>query len=95
MAWLPQYTFKEWILSDIISGVTTGLVAVLQGLLFSCFLSKVLSNKLNGYGYKKIFLLSTTLTHSVTLFHGSLVDGIYVTTNGREVSNPLINTPCA
>ncbi|XP_010131816.1 PREDICTED: chloride anion exchanger, partial [Buceros rhinoceros silvestris] len=35
VSWLPAYRFKEWILSDIVSGVSTGLVAVLQGLAFA------------------------------------------------------------
>ena len=29
--WLPKYRVKEWLLSDIISGVSTGLVGTLQG----------------------------------------------------------------
>ncbi|XP_069485255.1 chloride anion exchanger [Ambystoma mexicanum] len=34
-SWLPMYRFKEWLVSDIVSGVSTGLVAVLQGLSFA------------------------------------------------------------
>ncbi|KAB0393519.1 hypothetical protein E2I00_011274 [Balaenoptera physalus] len=30
-SWLPAYRIKEWLLSDIVSGISTGLVAVLQG----------------------------------------------------------------
>ncbi|XP_069835394.1 pendrin-like [Dendropsophus ebraccatus] len=33
--WLPKYKWKEWILSDIISGISTGLVSTLQGLSFA------------------------------------------------------------
>ncbi|XP_053575734.1 chloride anion exchanger [Bombina bombina] len=44
-SWLPAYRFKEWILSDLISGVTTGLVAVLQGLAYA-----LLANVSPGYG---------------------------------------------
>ncbi|XP_016159514.1 PREDICTED: chloride anion exchanger [Ficedula albicollis] len=35
VSWLPAYRFREWILSDIVSGINTGLVAVLQGLAFA------------------------------------------------------------
>lgn len=35
LSWLPAYRFKDWILSDIVSGISTGLVAVLQGLAFA------------------------------------------------------------
>ncbi|MBZ3884465.1 Pendrin [Sciurus carolinensis] len=31
LEWLPKYRIKEWLLSDIISGVSTGLVGTLQG----------------------------------------------------------------
>lgn len=31
ISWLRIYRVKEWLLSDIVSGVSTGLVAVLQG----------------------------------------------------------------
>ncbi|MBZ3884457.1 Chloride anion exchanger [Sciurus carolinensis] len=34
-SWLPAYRLKEWLLSDIVSGISTGLVAVLQGLAFA------------------------------------------------------------
>ncbi|XP_069833411.1 chloride anion exchanger-like [Dendropsophus ebraccatus] len=44
-SWLPAYRLKEWLLSDIISGVTTGLVAVLQGLAYA-----LLANVSPGYG---------------------------------------------
>ncbi|OCT89121.1 chloride anion exchanger [Xenopus laevis] len=45
LSWLPAYRFKEWFLSDIISGITTGLVAVLQGLAYA-----LLANVAPGYG---------------------------------------------
>lgn len=31
LEWLPNYRVKEWLISDVISGVSTGLVATLQG----------------------------------------------------------------
>ncbi|KAL2777536.1 chloride anion exchanger [Daubentonia madagascariensis] len=34
-SWLPAYRLKEWLLSDIVSGISTGLVSVLQGLAFA------------------------------------------------------------
>ncbi|XP_006882692.1 PREDICTED: chloride anion exchanger [Elephantulus edwardii] len=34
-SWLPAYQIKKWLLSDIVSGISTGLVAVLQGLAFA------------------------------------------------------------
>uniref|UniRef100_A0A452HIY6 SLC26A/SulP transporter domain-containing protein n=1 Tax=Gopherus agassizii TaxID=38772 RepID=A0A452HIY6_9SAUR len=34
-SWLPAYRIKEWLLSDFVSGISTGLVAVLQGLAFA------------------------------------------------------------
>uniref|UniRef100_A0A8C6K2G3 SLC26A/SulP transporter domain-containing protein n=1 Tax=Melopsittacus undulatus TaxID=13146 RepID=A0A8C6K2G3_MELUD len=49
-SWLPVYRFREWILSDIVSGINTGLVAVLQGLAFA-----LLVNVPPGYGLYAAF----------------------------------------
>ncbi|XP_061323423.1 chloride anion exchanger isoform X1 [Pezoporus flaviventris] len=49
-SWLPAYRFREWILSDIVSGINTGLVAVLQGLAFA-----LLVNVPPGYGLYAAF----------------------------------------
>ncbi|XP_078199276.1 pendrin isoform X2 [Callithrix jacchus] len=35
LEWLPKYRVKEWLLSDIISGVSTGLVGTLQGMAYA------------------------------------------------------------
>ncbi|XP_020840108.1 chloride anion exchanger [Phascolarctos cinereus] len=35
VSWLPAYRLKEWLFSDIVSGISTGLVAVLQGMAFA------------------------------------------------------------
>uniref|UniRef100_A0A665UD42 Chloride anion exchanger-like n=1 Tax=Echeneis naucrates TaxID=173247 RepID=A0A665UD42_ECHNA len=40
IGWLKIYQIKEWLLSDIVSGVSTGLVAVLQGLAY-CLLASL------------------------------------------------------
>ncbi|XP_056311613.1 solute carrier family 26 member 3, tandem duplicate 2 [Danio aesculapii] len=39
IGWMKIYSIKEWLLNDIVSGVSTGLVAVLQGLAFSLLAS--------------------------------------------------------
>ncbi|KAK7130120.1 hypothetical protein R3I94_009034 [Phoxinus phoxinus] len=39
IGWIRIYSIKEWLLNDIVSGVSTGLVAVLQGLAFSLLAS--------------------------------------------------------
>jgi len=31
IGWIRIYSIKEWLLNDIVSGISTGLVAVLQG----------------------------------------------------------------
>ncbi|XP_074553841.1 chloride anion exchanger-like [Halichoeres trimaculatus] len=40
IGWMKVYRFKEWLLNDIVSGVSTGLVAVLQGLAY-CLLASL------------------------------------------------------
>ncbi|XP_053318111.1 chloride anion exchanger-like [Spea bombifrons] len=49
-SWLPVYNFKEWLLSDLISGISTGMVAVLQGLAFA-----LLVNVSPAYGLYSAF----------------------------------------
>ncbi|XP_031438983.1 solute carrier family 26 member 3, tandem duplicate 2 isoform X1 [Clupea harengus] len=39
IGWIKIYRVKEWLLNDIVSGVSTGLVAVLQGLAYSLLAS--------------------------------------------------------
>ncbi|XP_071393113.1 chloride anion exchanger-like [Centroberyx affinis] len=40
IGWMRMYRIKEWLLSDLVSGVSTGLVAVLQGLAY-CLLASL------------------------------------------------------
>lgn len=39
IGWMKNYNIKEWLLGDIVSGISTGLVAVLQGIAFFFFLT--------------------------------------------------------
>ncbi|XP_069764307.1 chloride anion exchanger-like isoform X2 [Narcine bancroftii] len=39
ISWLPAYNVKEWLISDIVSGISTGLVCVLQGLAYALLVS--------------------------------------------------------
>ncbi|XP_066448022.1 pendrin-like [Eleutherodactylus coqui] len=53
--WLPKYKWKEWIVNDLISGVSTGLVATLQGLAFALLAAVPV-----GYGlYSSFFPILT------------------------------------
>ncbi|XP_015684415.1 chloride anion exchanger-like [Protobothrops mucrosquamatus] len=49
-SWLPAYQIKKWLLSDIVSGISTGLVAILQGLAFA-----LLANVPPSYGLYAAF----------------------------------------
>ncbi|XP_053719926.1 solute carrier family 26 member 3, tandem duplicate 2 isoform X1 [Synchiropus splendidus] len=40
ISWMKLYRLRDWLLSDIVSGVSTGLVAVLQGLAY-CLLASL------------------------------------------------------
>ncbi|XP_041819633.1 chloride anion exchanger-like [Chelmon rostratus] len=40
ISWIKTYQIKEWLVNDIVSGVSTGLVAVLQGLAY-CLLASL------------------------------------------------------
>eukprot|EP00075_Anas_platyrhynchos_P025591 XP_027314844.1 pendrin isoform X1 [Anas platyrhynchos] len=50
LEWLPGYRVKEWLVNDIISGVSTGLVATLQGLAYALLASVPV-----GYGLYSAF----------------------------------------
>uniref|UniRef100_A0A672UJ01 Solute carrier family 26 member 4 n=1 Tax=Strigops habroptila TaxID=2489341 RepID=A0A672UJ01_STRHB len=50
LGWLPNYRVKEWLISDIISGVSTGLVATLQGLAYALLVAVPV-----GYGLYSAF----------------------------------------
>ncbi|XP_076861087.1 chloride anion exchanger-like [Brachyhypopomus gauderio] len=39
ISWMKIYRIKEWLMGDVVSGVSTGLVAVLQGLAYSLLAS--------------------------------------------------------
>ncbi|XP_054595531.2 chloride anion exchanger isoform X2 [Nothobranchius furzeri] len=39
IGWLRTYRVREWLLGDVVSGVSTGLVAIMQGLAFSLLAS--------------------------------------------------------
>ncbi|XP_074554893.1 chloride anion exchanger-like [Halichoeres trimaculatus] len=39
IGWMRIYRIKEWLLGDLVSGVSTGLVAIMQGLAFSLLAS--------------------------------------------------------
>uniref|UniRef100_A0A8C7T721 STAS domain-containing protein n=1 Tax=Oncorhynchus mykiss TaxID=8022 RepID=A0A8C7T721_ONCMY len=57
IGWMRIYQLKEWLLSDIVSGVSTGLVAVLQGLAYS-----LLASLPPWYGLFTLSHLFTVLT---------------------------------
>ncbi|XP_012601504.2 pendrin [Microcebus murinus] len=50
LEWLPKYRVKEWLLSDVISGVSTGLVGTLQGMAYALLASVPV-----GYGLYSAF----------------------------------------
>ncbi|KAL6460032.1 hypothetical protein MHYP_G00317910 [Metynnis hypsauchen] len=50
IGWIKIYRFREWLFSDIVSGISTGLVSVLQGLAFA-----LLAHLPPGYGLYSAF----------------------------------------
>lgn len=45
IGWMKIYKFRQWLLNDIISGVSTGLVAVLQGSILFFFSTSLLRTR--------------------------------------------------
>uniref|UniRef100_A0A8C5R966 STAS domain-containing protein n=1 Tax=Leptobrachium leishanense TaxID=445787 RepID=A0A8C5R966_9ANUR len=98
-SWLPAYRFREWLVSDLISGVTTGLVAVLQGLAYA-----LLANVSPGYGLYAaffptvVYFLFGTSRHIsagpfpvVSLMVGSVVANLVPDNTGSSGNSTVVN----
>ncbi|XP_029870410.1 pendrin isoform X1 [Aquila chrysaetos chrysaetos] len=68
LEWLPNYRVKEWLISDVISGVSTGLVATLQGLAYALLVAVPV-----GYGLYSAFFPILTYFFLGTSRHISVV----------------------
>ncbi|XP_078536317.1 pendrin [Lissotriton helveticus] len=104
--WLPKYKFKEWIVNDIISGVSTGLVATLQGLAFALLAAVPVGFGLYSSFFPLLtyFLLGTSKHLSagpfpvVSLMVGSVVlsmapdNNFKLMSNGTGLNQTVINT---
>ncbi|XP_041112186.1 chloride anion exchanger-like [Polyodon spathula] len=94
-SWLRAYQVKEWLFSDIVSGISTGLVAVLQGLAFA-----LLASVPPGYGLYSAFFpvliyffLGTSRHISVGPFPVlSLMVGSVVTKLVPDAAGPNVNS---
>ncbi|XP_067915774.1 chloride anion exchanger-like [Heterodontus francisci] len=95
-SWLPGYNVKEWLPGDIVSGVSTGLVSVLQGLAFALLVSVPAGYGLYAAFFPVLtyFLLGTSKHLSVgpfpvvSLMVGSVVDRM-VTDGDTAVNNTI------
>ncbi|XP_069485248.1 pendrin [Ambystoma mexicanum] len=106
LEWLPKYKFKEWILNDTISGVSTGLVATLQGLAFALLASVPVGFGLYSSFFPILtyFILGTSKHLSagpfpvVSLMVGSVVlsmapdDKFTLMSNGTGLNKTIIDT---
>lgn len=57
IGWMKKYRFKQWLLSDIISGISTGFVAVLQGSVLLFFSFPYLASTLSTVASDHFFCL--------------------------------------
>uniref|UniRef100_A0A670Z184 Solute carrier family 26 member 4 n=1 Tax=Pseudonaja textilis TaxID=8673 RepID=A0A670Z184_PSETE len=95
LEWLPKYRIKEWLLSDVISGISTGLVATLQGLAYALLVAVPI-----GYGLYSAFFpiltyffLGTSRHISVGPFPVvSLMVGSVVLSMAPDEKFPLTNS---
>uniref|UniRef100_A0A3B4A1R0 STAS domain-containing protein n=1 Tax=Periophthalmus magnuspinnatus TaxID=409849 RepID=A0A3B4A1R0_9GOBI len=80
--WMRSYRLKQWLMGDVVSGVSTGLVAIMQGLAFSLLASLPASYGLYTAFFPVLtyFLLGTSRHISVGSFPVlSLMVGAVVT----------------
>ncbi|XP_066561036.1 pendrin [Amia ocellicauda] len=104
--WLPQYRIKEWLLSDIISGVSTGLVCTLQGLAFALLVAVPPKYGLYAafFPILSYFIMGTSKHISVgpfpvtSLMVGSVVltmapdQNFMIASNGTSINGTVIDT---
>uniref|UniRef100_A0A7N6BC56 STAS domain-containing protein n=1 Tax=Anabas testudineus TaxID=64144 RepID=A0A7N6BC56_ANATE len=82
IGWMKIYRIKEWLLGDVVSGISTGLVAIMQGLAFAMLASLPPSYGLYAAFFPMLiyFFLGTSRHISVgpfpvlSLMVGSVVD---------------------
>ncbi|XP_051857550.1 chloride anion exchanger [Antechinus flavipes] len=97
-SWLPAYRVKEWLLSDIVSGISTGLVAVLQGMAFALLVNIPPSYGLYAAFFPVIvyFFFGTSRHISVGPFPVlSMMVGAVVTKTGFTVDSDKVAAAAA
>ncbi|XP_068443139.1 chloride anion exchanger-like [Clinocottus analis] len=91
IGWMKIYRVREWLLGDVVSGISTGLVAIMQGLAFSLMASLPPSYGLYTAFFPMLiyFFLGTSRHISVGAFPVlSLMVGAVVTRLVPEVGPP-------
>lgn len=91
IGWMRSYQLKQWLMGDVVSGVSTGLVAIMQGLAFSLLASLPASYGLYTAFFPVLtyFLLGTSRHISVGSFPVlSLMVGAVVTRLVPDEGNP-------
>ncbi|KAG8439914.1 hypothetical protein GDO86_005906 [Hymenochirus boettgeri] len=79
--WLPKYRWKEWLLNEVVSGITVGLVSTLQGLAFALLAAVPVQYGLYSSFFPALtyFILGTSRHLSVGPFPVvSLMSGMFV-----------------
>ncbi len=73
IGWMKNYNIKEWLLGDIVSGFSTGLVAVLQGIMFNIHsLAKIIFEEFVNSVIQKYILKRNMYTTSLDYFVSGL-----------------------
>uniref|UniRef100_A0AAQ4RWH8 STAS domain-containing protein n=1 Tax=Gasterosteus aculeatus aculeatus TaxID=481459 RepID=A0AAQ4RWH8_GASAC len=91
ISWMRTYSVREWLLGDVVSGISTGMVAIMQGLAFSLLASLPPSYGLYTAFFPMLtyFFLGTSRHISVGSFPVlSLMVGAVVTRLVPEVGPP-------
>lgn len=93
IGWMKSYRLKQWLMGDVVSGVSTGLVAIMQGLAFSLLASLPASYGLYTAFFPVLtyFLLGTSRHISVGSFPVlSLMVGAVVTRLVPDEGDPAL-----
>lgn len=72
IGWIRIYSFKEWLLNDIVSGISTGLVAVLQGNILWRSYRELLNRNIHNISSWRCMILDERWYQAIRMFSLSL-----------------------
>ncbi|XP_067832824.1 solute carrier family 26 member 10 isoform X2 [Heptranchias perlo] len=95
LTWLPRYKFKQWLIGDIIAGVTVGIIHIPQGMAFALLTSVApIYGLYTSFFPVMLYMLFGTGRHvstgtfaGISLMTGSVVERLVPRQMGLNITN--------